>query len=95
MTNKSREGIDAILKTASALITGDRAESYGDPTEQHKIAYVVYNYLVRQDMCEAEKAVLFMICIKLSRQRFKHKRDNLIDIAGYVALWDFIIGGVE
>jgi hypothetical protein len=41
----------------------------------------------------AEDVPLAMICVKLSRESHQHKRDNLVDIAGYAAALDRLYEG--
>ena len=38
-----------------------------------------------------ENCAWFLVCLKLSRESTKHKKDNLVDIAGYVGLIDELI----
>jgi hypothetical protein len=39
-----------------------------------------------------EEAVMFMVFVKLSRERHRHKRDNLVDAAGYVGCLAKVVG---
>lgn len=37
----------------------------------------------------AEDGILFMVCVKLSREANAHGSDNLVDLAGYVDLLNY------
>lgn len=79
-----------ILAEASNIINGDRNEDYGDhEREAERIAQFWTSWYgdrmpggVTPDDVDA-----CMILLKLARERYKHKRDNLVDICGYTALW--------
>ena len=36
--------------------------------------------------------LLFMVCVKLSREMHRHKRDNLVDACGYTRLMSVLEG---
>ena len=40
-----------------------------------------------------EQAILFMVCVKLSREGFKHGHDNCVDCAGYLSLYADAVEG--
>jgi len=77
-----------ILEEANNIIHGDRQESYGTPWDNHGCtAVLVSTWLSRKYrkdiVIDAEDVCFFNILQKVSREANSHRRDNLIDIAGY------------
>lgn len=83
------EEINSILTEAEKLIHGARNETYGDATEDYTrtvgLFKEMYGDLKVSDLT-AIHGMMFMVCVKLSREAHLHKRDNLLDAAGYLAL---------
>lgn len=81
--------LGGVLEEAMCLIHGDRRDSYGDPLHSFtKIAQmwsVIFNTHVSPG-----QVTLAMVAFKVCREVNKHSADNLIDIAGYAALADYI-----
>ena len=77
---------NSVLLEAEALVNGQRNSDYGPPGEDFaKTAKIWSGVLLpklREDITPAE-AMLCMIGVKMSREVHRHKRDNLVDIAGY------------
>ena len=70
------------------LVNGERQVAYGDPVLcQRKIGRMWGAMLGTEDI-EAEMVALMMVAVKLVRETNTHKRDNLIDIAGYAEIVD-------
>lgn len=80
-----------ILEEANKIIYGDREQTYGHPSknlEAIALFWSVYLYnkfgidldLTAEDVC------WMMVDLKKARQLNQHKRDNVVDAAGYVAL---------
>jgi len=77
--------VETILDEAARLTSKDRNQSYGDfPEEAEKIA-VRWSQLLGT-VVEARDVPMMMMDVKLVREAFKHKRDNLCDLAGYAHL---------
>lgn len=77
----------SILKEAEQLTHGDRAQSYGHPFDNYTRVAGLVNILLKDKLATeltASDLALVMICVKLSREMNFPKRDNLVDIAGYV-----------
>ena len=76
----------SVLLEAESLVNGPRNDSYGPPGADYaKTAKIWSGVLLpklREDITPAE-AMLCMIAVKMSREVHRHKRDNLVDIAGY------------
>ena len=81
----------SILEEANAIIYGDREQTYGHPAKNLEAialfwsVYLFNKYNVDIDLT-AEDVCWMMVDLKKARQVNQHKRDNLVDAAGYVAL---------
>jgi hypothetical protein len=75
-------------RTAFDLVHGERGLDYSHPLDDYTcVAHAFRELLLRRYNIwiplEAEDGILFMQCVKLSREAFAHKPDNTIDGAGY------------
>jgi len=77
----------SILEEAQSLVHGDRNATYGFPWEDYARTVGAFKALMGDkkiaDMTP-EDGMMFMVCVKLSRQINLPKRDNLVDAAGYL-----------
>lgn len=81
----------SVLLEAQELTSGDRNDAYGDyRVEAARIADLFYGATGLK--IRPEHVPLMMICVKLTRERNKHKRDNLVDLAGYTRLLSQLYG---
>ena len=78
-TNKS------ILSEAESILGGDRQSDYSDPVENFRSIAKLASILNGRDMTDIECCNV-MIAVKLIRERYKHKRDNLVDLCGYAEI---------
>lgn len=80
----------SILIEAEKLVNGDRQSDYDSPKSNFdriaKIASVMCNKELTAIDC-----VNVLIATKLAREAFKHKRDNIVDAAGYLEVKERII----
>ena len=60
-----------------------REENYAPPADNFRRIAQVWSGIFDHEVT-AEQVALCMIGLKLSRESFKHGRDNLVDMAGYV-----------
>jgi hypothetical protein len=79
-----------ILDKANEILSGSREVEYGDPVYNFKkISNMVYDmtnrYISPEDCCSV------LMAVKLVRESYKHKEDNLIDLAAYAAIRQMII----
>ena len=82
---------ESILEEAQRLIYGDRHEAYGPAGESFARTGRIMGILLHLDRdISASEVAMFFIVHKLNRESYKAKRDNRVDIAGYVALLDDI-----
>lgn len=79
------EPAPSILQEAENLINGDRAESYGDAKENFENIAKGWSVLFGKEVT-ARQVGLAMAWLKICRENNNHKRDNLVDLAGYAAL---------
>jgi len=85
-----------ILDEAASLVEGDRGAAYGPPTADFDaigLAWsAVLSPLLREDiLIDGEHVALCMAALKLVRQSVgKPKRDNLVDVVGYVLALDHV-----
>lgn len=78
MENKS-----SILEEAQSLIYGDRQADYGSVTTNFTNIAKGWSVILGVEVTP-EQVGLAMTWVKIARQSNKRKRDNLVDIAGYV-----------
>lgn len=72
-----------LLIEAEEIVYGERAASYGHPYDNFTNTAALWSAYLGIEITAEQVAVLMML-VKISRQRNKHKRDNLVDIIGYV-----------
>lgn len=80
----------SILLEAERILTGERDTDYGDPVENFsRIAEIAS--LLSGEKLTPETCVTVMIAVKLSREQYKHKRDNLVDLVAYIEILNRIL----
>lgn len=83
------EEYDTILEEAQEILEGDRESDYGDPVANFNrisgIASSILNETITPEQC-----VVVMMAVKLSREQYKHKRDNLVDLVAYTEIYNRI-----
>jgi hypothetical protein len=79
----------SILAEADVLTNGDRQTAYGHPLDDYSKTVGAFNALTGRDLTP-EEGVLFMVCVKLSRETHLPKRDNRVDACGYINCLDKI-----
>jgi hypothetical protein len=80
----------ALLRDAEALITGDRNQSYGSPTQNFQniadLWTVQFGHMLKEGVrFKAAHVAQAMAHVKLARMVAQPKRDNYADLAGYAA----------
>jgi hypothetical protein len=84
---------ESILIEAERLTNGDRQESYGHPADEYNRVAMMISGLLCDKLTEgitAQEAIMIMICVKMSRESHKPKRDNRVDIVGYGNCLDMV-----
>ena len=77
-----------ILQEADAAVYGDRQADYGTVTANFNTIADLWSTTLKSILKEnitPEQVGLCMIQVKVARQMYKPKKDNLVDIAGYAA----------
>ena len=75
----------SILSEAERIVNGDRQADYSDPVENFKHIAEIASAIMGKDIT-AEECCIVMIAVKLARESYRHKRDNLVDLAGYAEI---------
>ena len=93
----AERGMASILDTAKHLTGGERREDYGHPSDDFGRAAQMWTAILGRKLHADEKVTaedipLCMIAVKLARQAHRHKRDNLVDIAGYARTAAMVAG---
>jgi hypothetical protein len=92
---------DALL-TAHALTRQDRNGDYGTPRTNWQVTADIWTAMLTARgvlkpgaALTADMAALLMVGVKLARESFKHKPDNLVDAAGYIDVAERCLYGEE
>ncbi len=87
----------SILEEAEKIVGSDRQLQYGHPSNDFARTADMWTGLFRDKLAKhnifyPEDVAKAQICLKLSREMNVHKRDNIVDIAGYAKcielIWD-------
>ena len=84
--------MSSLLKEADNLVSVDRRKDYVHPKDDFTTIGKIWGAILNRDPISPETVALMMIGLKVGREAGKHKRDNLLDIAGYAKCHDMIIG---
>lgn len=85
----------SILDEAARVTSGERQTDYGHPRDDFTRTAVMWNGLLASKLRQPITAMdvpLCMIAVKLAREAHRHKRDNLVDIAGYARTGAMVAG---
>ena len=79
-----------VLLEARSLITGDRNETYGTPTQNFTNIAELWTTLIKHKLKDDEAITPsdvadLMVALKLARNVTKRQRDSYTDMAGYAA----------
>jgi hypothetical protein len=76
---------DSILLEADSIVNGARATDYGDCIESFTKVSTMASIMANRALSPME-CVLVLKAVKLVREAYKHKRDNLVDECGYTEI---------
>lgn len=89
---------ESVLAEADRLIVGARQGDYGHALDNFTtIAELWTGYLRGKQYCfdrdrlAAEDVAMLLVLLKLGREMGHHKRDNIVDAAGYVGCLDQVV----
>lgn len=77
------------LETATNILTGDRNGDYGNPAAMWLKISNTFMAATGIDL-SPEDCVKLMICVKLVRESYHHKTDNLVDLAAYADILAYL-----
>jgi len=88
---------ESILDTAKRITATDRQEDYGHPSADFERTAAMWTAIFSARLVPDARVLamdipLCMIAVKLARQAHRHKRDNLVDIAGYARTAAMVVG---
>ena len=87
--NVNEDSKQSILDEAKAIVEGSRQSDYGDPVESFdKIAKVAS--MITGGNISPKECCAVLMAVKIVRESFKHKRDNLVDLCGYAHIMNEI-----
>lgn len=75
----------SLLLEADMILNGYRDADYGDPVENFKRISRIASAILNKDITDEECCVV-MIAVKLARENYKHKRDNVVDGVAYMEI---------
>jgi hypothetical protein len=81
--------VTRLLQEAIETAGEVRQEEYGHPVDNFTIICKGWSAIFGVEVT-VEQAVFAMIFLKMARHLTKYKRDNLVDIAGYIHVLDMI-----
>lgn len=93
VTGKNIPG-ESILSEAERLTGVDRQADYGPPDKDFLRTAGMWTAMLQHKLAAGEKfeaweVAQMMICVKLSRLQHSHKRDSVVDAAGYSNCMDY------
>lgn len=74
-----------ILSKAKDVVYHSRQKEYGDVKTNFEKTAKIWSAILGYEVTP-QQVSLCMIGLKISRESFAHKEDNLVDIAGYAAI---------
>lgn len=74
-----------LLLEAHDLLNGERQNDYGSPLDNFTRIASLWSAYTEHTFTAKDVAVC-MTLVKIAREANKHKRDNLLDAAGYIGL---------
>lgn len=82
-------GFETVLDEAARIVDGDRNAAYGDPAGNHGTTAALWTaYLRRRGVLtgdlDARDVCWLNVLQKASRDAHDRRRDNLVDVAGYM-----------
>ena len=78
-----------ILDEAKEIVDGLRGDDYYDPVKNFRDISVMASIMTGKEL-SPQDCVKVLMAVKLTRESFKHKKDNLTDLCGYTYILDKI-----
>jgi hypothetical protein len=88
---------ESILDEAKRITEGTRRAEYGAPADDFARAAQMWTGILARKLRDGQHVTamdipLCMVAVKLARESHYHKRDNLVDIAGYARTAAMVAG---
>lgn len=81
-----------ILERANAIVnqrSEEKERQYGPFSESIERACALYNLMSKEDQQLTPESVFkVLVALKLSREAYNHKEDNLLDAVAYIGAWN-------
>nr|DAL05355.1 MAG TPA: hypothetical protein [Caudoviricetes sp.] len=90
-----KDRIPSILDEASEITSNDRNKQYGEPEDCFRVIADYWNTYLSKKLktpVNAHDVAMMQALLKIARQQNRHKRDNLVDIAGYARCASRLLG---
>lgn len=84
----------SIAEEAIDIVKGHRNSDYGSPVESFERISKMASLLCNKELTSLE-CVRVLKAVKLVRESYKHKEDNLIDLIGYTEIENQIINSTN
>ena len=78
----NEENNKSILSEAEEIVNGIRQSDYGEANESFSRIATIASVMTGKEL-SPEDCCAVMMAVKLVRESFAHKRDNLVDLCGY------------
>ena len=82
---EKKEGEKSILSEAEEIVNGSRHSDYGNARESFGRIATIASVMTGKEL-SPEDCCAVLMAVKLVRESFAHKRDNLVDLCGYAEL---------
>ena len=76
-----------IAEEAVSIVTGARQQTYGHPSKNFQDTARLWSVVLGIEVT-ATQVALCMVQVKIAREIFSPKRDNLVDSIGYLLAYD-------
>ena len=83
--DNNEENNKSIIAEAEEIVNGSRQSDYGDARESFSRIATIASVMTGKEI-SPEDCCAVMMAVKLVRESFNHKRDNLVDLCGYAEL---------
>lgn len=82
---------ETVLQEAARITTHDRRDDYGHPYDDFTLIAKLWEPIWKTGEPTPEKVAMCMMLLKIAREMFRPKRDNRVDMAGYVNCLQMIV----
>lgn len=78
-----------ILTDAVKVINGDRQDTYGNPEDSFETISQYWSLFLKKKLkvnIDKQDVAMMLVLFKIAREENQHKKDNLVDAAGYLGI---------